>query len=138
MHDRGGVYGPDKCGGSFGATGMTVARCERAQHTADLVERHFTATTLNRLWVADFTYVMNLVRRSGSVGDDYDNALAETAIGLYKTEKINRADRWKTLADVEIATLEWSTGSITSDCTLGVTRGFRPTTHLSISKDKTQ
>ena len=43
----------------------------------------------------------------GSVGDAYDNALAETTIGLYKTEKINRRGPWKTLADVEIATLEW-------------------------------
>jgi putative transposase len=43
----------------------------------------------------------------GSVGDAYDNALAETTIGLYKTEKISRRGPWKTLADVEIATLEW-------------------------------
>jgi len=43
----------------------------------------------------------------GSVGDAYDNALAETTIGLYKAEKINRQGPWKTLADVEIATLEW-------------------------------
>jgi len=43
----------------------------------------------------------------GSVGDGYDNALAETTIGLYKAEKINRQGPWKTLADVEIATLEW-------------------------------
>lgn len=43
----------------------------------------------------------------GSVGDAYDNALAETTIGLYKTELINRQGPWKTLADVELATLEW-------------------------------
>lgn len=43
----------------------------------------------------------------GSVGDAYDNALAETTIGLYKTEKIHRRGPWKTLADVELATLEW-------------------------------
>lgn len=43
----------------------------------------------------------------GSVGDAYDNALAETTIGLYKTEKINRRGPWKTLGDVELATLEW-------------------------------
>lgn len=43
----------------------------------------------------------------GSVGDGYDNALAETTIGLFKTEKINRDGPWKTLADVELATLEW-------------------------------
>jgi putative transposase len=43
----------------------------------------------------------------GSVGDGYDNALAETTIGLYKTEKINREGPWRTLSEVELATLEW-------------------------------
>lgn len=43
----------------------------------------------------------------GSVGDAYDNALAETTIGLFKTEKIRRDGPWKTLANVELATLEW-------------------------------
>jgi putative transposase len=43
----------------------------------------------------------------GSVGDGYDNALAESTIGLYKTEKIHREGPWRTLADVELATLEW-------------------------------
>ncbi len=43
----------------------------------------------------------------GSVGDAYDNALAETTIGLFKTEKIRREGPWKTLADVELATLQW-------------------------------
>jgi putative transposase len=43
----------------------------------------------------------------GSVGDAYDNALAESTIGLFKTEKIRREGPWKTLSDVELATLEW-------------------------------
>jgi len=43
----------------------------------------------------------------GSVGDGYDNALAETTIGLYKTELINRQGPWKTIDQVELATLEW-------------------------------
>lgn len=43
----------------------------------------------------------------GSIGDGYDNALAETTIGLYKTELINRQGPWKTIAQVELATLEW-------------------------------
>jgi putative transposase len=43
----------------------------------------------------------------GSVGDSYDNALAETVIGLYKTELIRRRGPWRTLEDVEYATLEW-------------------------------
>jgi len=43
----------------------------------------------------------------GSVGDSYDNALAETVIGLYKTEVIHRAGPWRHAEQVEFATLEW-------------------------------
>ena len=44
---------------------------------------------------------------TGSVGDAYDNALAETVNGLYKTELIRRAGPWRTIEQVELATLEW-------------------------------
>ena len=43
----------------------------------------------------------------GSRGDSYDNALAETIIGLFKTEVIRRTGPWKNLEAVEFATLEW-------------------------------
>ena len=43
----------------------------------------------------------------GSVGDAYDNALAETQIGLFKTEVIHRLGPWKDQDDVELAVLEW-------------------------------
>lgn len=43
----------------------------------------------------------------GSVGDSYDNALAETIIGLYKTEVIWKRGPWRNLEQVEFATLEW-------------------------------
>lgn len=43
----------------------------------------------------------------GSVGDAYDNALAETHMGLYKSELINSYGPWKGLHDVETATLDW-------------------------------
>ena len=146
---------------------------------ADLVQREFTATRPNELWVADLTYVATwrgfayvafiidvfgrvivgwrasnslrsglaldaleqalharvttgrLVHHSdrgvqylsicyterlaeagieasvGSVGDSYDNALAETVNGLYKTEVIRQRGPWRNLEDVEFATLEW-------------------------------
>lgn len=162
----------------------TTVPGDRAERPADLVDRDFTAAAPNRLWVADFTYVMTwsgvvyvafvidafsrrivgwkadtsmktelvldtlemalwsrerqgipiaagLIHHHdngsqymsfsftsrlidagvdasvGSVGDGYDNALAESTIGLFKTEKIRPGGPWKTLADVEIATLEW-------------------------------
>jgi transposase InsO family protein len=43
----------------------------------------------------------------GSVRDSYDNALAETIIGLYKTEIIHQRGPWRYLEAVEYATLEW-------------------------------
>jgi putative transposase len=147
----------------------------------DLVDRHFTATRPNQLWVADFTYVAtwrgfvyvafvidvfarrivgwrvsaslatdfvldaleqaiydrcgadveDLVHHSdrgtqylsmrytdrlteagiepsvGSRGDSYDNALAESIIGLFKTEVIQRKGPWRHLEAVEFATLTW-------------------------------
>jgi putative transposase len=44
---------------------------------------------------------------TGSVGDSYDNALAETTIGTYKTELVARQGPWHNLAQLELATLEY-------------------------------
>ncbi len=44
---------------------------------------------------------------AGSVGDSYDNALAETINGLYKAEVIHRRGPWRSFEAVEYATLEW-------------------------------
>ena len=43
----------------------------------------------------------------GSVGDAYDNALAESVIGLFKTELVKPAGPWRTAEQLEIATLEY-------------------------------
>jgi hypothetical protein len=156
-----------------------------AELPADLVERDFTATRANQLWVSDFTYVATwegfvyvafvidvFARRVvgwrasaslctdfvldaleqaiadrcapdtgapvhhsdrgtrylsiryaerlvdagielsvGSRGDAFDNALAETVIGLFKTEVIRRRGPWRSLEAVEFATLEWPRAS---------------------------
>jgi putative transposase len=201
-----GVYGARKVWRQLHREGIAVARCtvERlmgelglegvrrgkphktttpdtsAAQPADLVERDFSATRPNQLWVADLTYVatwsgfvyvafvvdafsrflvgwqasrslrtdlaldaleMAIWRRQaqldglvhhsdrgsqylairyterlaeagavtsvGSRGDSYDNALAETIIGLYKTELVRRRGPWKGIDEVEYATLEW-------------------------------
>jgi putative transposase len=151
-----------------------------AVRAADLVDRDFSATRPDQLWVADITYVatwsgfvyvafvidafsrfivgwqvsrslrtdlaldalemaiwrrkqavngivhhsdrgtqylsirytcrlaeVGIVPSVGSVGDSYDNALAETIIGLYKTEVIRRRGPWRGIDDVEYGTLEW-------------------------------
>ena len=201
------VYGPRKVWRQLRRDGVRVARCTierlmramgvkgvtrgrawivtpRADATdrpADLVDRQFTATRPNQLWVSDFTYVatwrgfvyvalvidvfarrivgwrvsgslatdfvldaleqaiydrrragvQDLVHHSdrgtqylsmrytdrltaagiapsvGSRGDSYDNALAESVIGLFKTEVIHRKGPWRHLEAVEFATLHW-------------------------------
>ena len=173
MRDMGlaGVVRGKKC--------KTTIPDEGASRPADLVNRDFTASRPNQLWVSDFTYVatwpgfahvafvidvfarmivgwrasnslradlvldaleqalwargdtVGLIHHSdrgsqylsiryterlddagikpsvGSVGDSYDNALAETVIGLYKTEVIHKRGPWRNLDSVEFATLEW-------------------------------
>lgn len=57
-----------------------------------------------------FTERLAAARVSGSVGtvgDAYDNALAESVIGLFKTELIKPRGPWRTAAQVELATLEY-------------------------------
>ena len=44
---------------------------------------------------------------AGSVGDSYDNALAETINGVFKAEVIHRRGPWRSFEAVECATLEW-------------------------------
>ena len=62
----------------------------------------FTAVRFSeRLAEADITSSI------GSVGDSYDNALAETINGLYKTELIKPRKPWRTVEQVEYATAEW-------------------------------
>jgi transposase InsO family protein len=164
-----------------GGRAVITTRPDPAAAVPDLVDRHFSATRPNQLWVSDFTYVTTddgfaytafvidvfarrivgwkvahamrtdfvldaleqaiyqrrtdetsaLVHHSdrgvqyvsmryterladagiapsvGSRGDSYDNALAESVIGLYKTEVIGRRDRWRNLEAVEYATLRW-------------------------------
>jgi transposase InsO family protein len=157
----------------------TTIPADLAERPADRVQRQFTASRPDQLWVADLTYVATwagfvyvafvidvfarrivgwrvtrslhtdlvldaleqalharqasggLIHHSdrgcqylsiryterlteagiessvGSVGDSYDNALAETIIGLFKTEVIHARGPWRTLDAVEYATLEW-------------------------------
>jgi len=70
----------------------------------------------------------------GSRGDSYDNALAESVIGLFKTEVIRRKGPWRHVDAVEFATLEWSTGLITAGCSSQSATSHRPSTrHVTMS-----
>ena len=50
---------------------------------------------------------LGAIPSTGTVGDSYDNALAEAVNGLYKTELIRRQVPWRTVEQVELATLEY-------------------------------
>jgi putative transposase len=81
-------------------SGLPVARGELIHHSD--AGSQFTA----------FAFSTRLIEAGvdasiGSVGDAYDNALAESTIGLYKTEVIDHEGPWKTLEQIELATLEW-------------------------------
>lgn len=62
----------------------------------------------------------------GSVGDSYDNALAETINGLSKAEVIHRRGPWRSLESVEYATLEWVDWFTTTAACLSLLETSRP------------
>jgi transposase InsO family protein len=77
------------------------AQLEGLVHHSDRGSQYLSIRYTERLAEA------GAVTSVGSVGDSYDNALAETIIGLYKTELIRRRGPWKGIDQVEYATLEW-------------------------------
>ena len=74
---------------------------ERLVHHSDRGSQYLSIRYTERLALA------GIEPSVGSRGDSYDNALAETIIGLYKTELIEMRGPWTSLQDVELATLEW-------------------------------
>ena len=70
-------------------------------HHSDRGSQYFSIRYTERLAAA------GIEPSVGSVGDSYDNALAETVIGLFKTEVIRRRGPWRNVDAVEFATLEW-------------------------------
>jgi putative transposase len=77
------------------------AQLEGLVHHSDRGSQYLSVRYTQRL--ADAGAVISV----GSRGDSFDNALAETIIGLYKTELIRRRGPWKGIDQVEYATLEW-------------------------------
>jgi putative transposase len=74
---------------------------ERLIHHSDRGVQYLSIRYTERLADA------GLERSVGSVGDSYDNALAESVIGLFKTEVIRRCGPWRNIDEVEYAVLEW-------------------------------
>lgn len=74
---------------------------ERLIHHSDCGTQYLSIRYTERLAEA------GIERSVGSTGDSYDNAFAESVIGLYKTEVIHRRGPWKGIDEVEFATLAW-------------------------------
>jgi putative transposase len=77
------------------------AQLEGLVHHSDRGSQYLSIRYTQRLAEA------GAVTSVGSRGDSYDNALAETIIGLYKTELVRRRGPWRGIDDLEYATLEW-------------------------------
>lgn len=87
---------------------LEQAICERQDERADRLIHHSD----RGVQYLSIRYTERLAEAGiepsvGSRGDSYDNALAESVIGLFKTEVIRRRGPWKNVEDVEFATLEW-------------------------------
>jgi transposase InsO family protein len=74
---------------------------ERLIHHSDRGTQYLSIRYTERLAEA------GIERSVGSTGDSYDNALAESVIGLFKTEVIRRRGPWRGIDDLEFATLDW-------------------------------
>ena len=75
--------------------------CDNLVHHSDRGTQYLSIRYTERLAAA------GIEPSVGSVGDSYDNALAESIIGLFKTEVIRRRGPWRNVEGVEAATLDW-------------------------------
>ncbi len=88
-------------GGSNKAVSDTRSTTSELIHHSDRGSQYLSIHYTERLAEA------GIESSVGSVGDSYDNAPAETINGLYKTEVIRKRGPWKSIDEVEYATLEW-------------------------------
>jgi len=82
-------------------------RLETGQQPNDLVAHSDAGRQYTAMAYTERLADAGIAPSIGSVGDSYDNALAETVIGLYKTEVIYQRDRWESLEQVEWETMRW-------------------------------
>jgi transposase InsO family protein len=93
-------------------TDIALGALEQALHTRGDVGERLVHHSDRGVQYLSIKYTERLAEAGiassvGSRGDSYDNALAETVIGLYKAEVIRPGGPWRSLEAVELATLEW-------------------------------
>jgi putative transposase len=89
---------------------IEMARYHRGHHHADLRCHSDAGSQFTSIRYGERLAEIGAIPSIGTVGDSYDNALAETVNGYYKTELIRGPTRegpWKTVEEVELATLGW-------------------------------
>ena len=88
---------------------LEMARWARGTRLEGLVAHSDAGSQYTSIRYGERLAELGAVPSIGSVGDSYDNALAEATNALYKTELIRGPDQgpWKTIEDVELATLGW-------------------------------
>ena len=89
---------------------IEMARWNRGAHIAGLRCHSDAGSQFTSIRYGERLAEIGAVPSIGTVGDSYDNALAETVNGLFKTELIRgpaRPGPWRTVEDVELATLGW-------------------------------
>ena len=88
---------------------LEMARWSRGTRLEGLVAHSDAGSQFTSVRYGERLAEAGAIPSVGSVGDSYDNALAETVIGLYKTELIRGPGKgpWRTVEDVELATLDW-------------------------------
>jgi hypothetical protein len=89
---------------------IEMARWARGHHHADLRCHSDAGSQFTSIRYGERLAEIGATPSIGTVGDSFDNALAETVNGYYKTELIRgpaRTGPWKTIEEVELATLGW-------------------------------
>jgi putative transposase len=88
---------------------LEMARWTRGTRLEGLVTHSDAGSQFTSVRYGERLAELGALPSVGSVGDSYDNALAETINGLYKTELIRGPDQgpWRTVEEVELATLSW-------------------------------
>jgi len=88
---------------------LEMARWQRGTPLEGLITHSDAGSQFTSVRYGERLAEIGAVPSIGSIGDSYDNALAETVNGLYKTELIKGPGQgpWKTVEDVELATLSW-------------------------------
>jgi putative transposase len=80
----------------------------RAHHSVDGLVHHSDAgSQYTAIRYANRLLDAGAVASIGTVGDSYDNAMAESVVGLYKTECVRHEGPWRGVDDLELATMSW-------------------------------